>query len=135
MAAPFKFELVSPERLLLSAEVTQVDLPGTEGDFGVLAGHAPFVATLRPGIATVTKSGGEVVKIFVRGGLADVSPAGLTVLAEKAIPVSEMKADQIAAEIAVAETAVANAIGESARQAAALKLAQLKDLVGSLKAA
>ena len=77
------FELVSPEKLVFSGEVEQVDVPGVEGDFGVLAGHAPMVTTLRPGILTV-KAGGSEQKIVVLGGFAEVSSAGLTVLADLA---------------------------------------------------
>jgi F-type H+-transporting ATPase subunit epsilon len=81
--ATLHFELVSPEKLVFSGEVEQVDLPGVEGDFGVLAGHAPFVTTLRPGILTVHGAGGEQ-KIVVLGGFAEVSAGGLTVLADVA---------------------------------------------------
>jgi F-type H+-transporting ATPase subunit epsilon len=77
------FELVSPEKLLFSGEVHQVDVPGAEGDFGVLAGHAPTVATLRPGIVTVHAAGGQT-RIVVLGGLAEVSSSGLTILADVA---------------------------------------------------
>src|SRR5258708_35506040 len=78
--ATFQFDLVSPEKLLFSGEVTQVDVPGSEGDFGVLAGHAPTVTTLRPGILVVYRDGGEL-RVVVNGGVADGSPAGLTVVA------------------------------------------------------
>ena len=81
--ATLHFELVSPEKLLFSGEVDQVDVPGAEGDFGVLAGHAPAVTTLRPGILTVF-SGGQAQKIVVLGGFAEVSDKGLTVLADVA---------------------------------------------------
>ena len=81
--ATFHFDLVSPEKLAFSGEVEQVDVPGIEGDFGVLAGHAPVVAVIRPGILTVT-SGGTQQKIIVLGGLAEVSDKGLTVLADVA---------------------------------------------------
>ncbi len=81
--ANFHFELVSPEKLLFSGDVEQVDLPGIEGDFGVLADHAPMVTTLRPGILTVRAPGGEQ-KIVVLGGFAEVSASGLTVLADAA---------------------------------------------------
>ena len=81
--ATFHFDLVSPEKLAFSGEVDQVDVPGVEGDFGVLAGHAPVVAAIRPGILTVT-TGGTHQKIIVLGGLAEVSEKGLTVLADVA---------------------------------------------------
>ncbi len=81
--ASLHFELVSPEKLVFSGEVEQVDVPGAEGDFGVLADHAPLVTTLRPGILTVHGAGGEQ-KIVVLGGFAEVSAQGLTVLADVA---------------------------------------------------
>ena len=87
--ATFHFDLVSPEKLAFSGEVDQVDIPGVEGDFGVLAGHAPVVATIRPGILTVM-SGGTQQKIIVLGGLAEVSEKGLTVLADVATSLDDM---------------------------------------------
>jgi F-type H+-transporting ATPase subunit epsilon len=83
------FELVSPERLVFSGEVDQVDVPGAEGDFGVLAGHAPLVTTIRPGILTVF-TGGNAQKIVVLGGFAEVSAEGLTVLADLAEAVEDI---------------------------------------------
>jgi len=88
MANTFHFDLVSPARLVLSGEVTQVDVPGAEGDFGVLAGHAPIVATLKPGILTVFGAGAPQ-RFVVLGGFAEMSSAGLTVLAESASPIGE----------------------------------------------
>ena len=91
--ATFHFDLVSPEKLAFSGEVDQVDIPGVEGDFGVLAGHAPVVAAIRPGILTVI-TGGTHEKIIVLGGLAEVSDKGLTVLADVATSLDEIdKAD------------------------------------------
>ncbi len=87
--ATFHFDLVSPEKLAFSGEVDQVDVPGAEGDFGVLAGHAPVVAAIRPGILTVT-TGGSKQKIIVLGGLAEVSEKGLTVLADVATSLDEL---------------------------------------------
>jgi F-type H+-transporting ATPase subunit epsilon len=96
--ATFHFDLVSPEKLAFSGEVDQVDIPGWEGDFGVLAGHAPVVAAVRPGILTITQ-GGAREKIIVTGGLAEVSEKGLTVLADVATSIEEVDraafADQI----------------------------------------
>jgi F-type H+-transporting ATPase subunit epsilon len=86
MAGTFHFSLVSPERELFSGEVTQVDAPGSEGDFGVLAGHAPFMTTLKEGRVHVFASGGERA-YDVHGGFADVTPGGLTILAESAVEV------------------------------------------------
>ena len=96
--AAFHFDLVSPEKLLFSGDVEQVDVPGAEGDFGVLAGHAPMVATLRPGILTVYGASGEQ-KIVVLGGFAEVSATGLTVLAEVAAAVEDIDRTMIASRI------------------------------------
>ena len=87
--ATFHFDLVSPEKLAFSGEVDQVDIPGVEGDFGVLAGHAPVVAAIRPGILTVT-TGGKHEKIIVLGGIAEVSDKGLTVLADVATSLQDL---------------------------------------------
>lgn len=104
--ATFHFDLVSPEKLLFSGEVEQVDVPGAEGDFGVLAGHAPMVTTLRPGILTVKGAGGEQ-KIVVLGGFAEVSAEGLTVLADTADPVADIDRAMIATRIGELETRIA----------------------------
>ncbi len=100
--ATFHFDLVSPEKLAFSGEVDQVDIPGLEGDFGVLAGHAPVVAAVRPGILTVT-TGAKHEKIIVLGGLAEVSDKGLTVLADVAHSVQELDRAQFAETIAEME--------------------------------
>ena len=89
--ATFRFELVSPERLVFAGEVTQVDVPGEEGDFGVFAGHAPYITTLKPGVLTIYGDG-EPQRIVVQGGFAEVGPTGLTVLAEQAVPAAEIDA-------------------------------------------
>jgi F-type H+-transporting ATPase subunit epsilon len=96
--ATFHFDLVSPEKLAFSGEVDQVDIPGTEGDFGVLAGHAPVVAAVRPGILSVI-SGGSKQKIIVLGGLAEVSEKGLTVLADTATSIDELDRARFAATV------------------------------------
>ena len=103
--ANFHFELVSPEKLVFSGDVEQVDVPGAEGDFGVLAGHAPFVSTLRPGILTVHGAGGAQ-KIVVLGGFAEVSAEGLTVLADMAEAVEDIDRETIAARIREMETRI-----------------------------
>ena len=87
--ATLHFELVSPEKLVFSGEVDQVDVPGTEGDFGVLAGHAPMVTTLRPGILTVIMPAASKQQLVVLGGFAEVSDKGLTVLADLADSVED----------------------------------------------
>jgi F-type H+-transporting ATPase subunit epsilon len=96
--ATFHFDLVSPEKLAFSGEVDQVDVPGWEGDFGVLAGHAPLVAAIRPGILTII-TGGQKQKIIVTGGLAEVSDDRLTVLADVATSIDELDRAQFADKI------------------------------------
>ena len=92
------FELVSPEKLVYSGEVEQVDVPGAEGDFGVLEGHAPLVTTIRPGILTVHGANSEQ-KIVVLGGFAEVSAQGLTVLADVAETVEDIDRAIVAKQI------------------------------------
>ena len=100
--ATFHFNLVSPERIAFSGEVEQVDIPGVEGDLGVMAGHAPLVATIRPGVMTVT-IGGKHEKVIVLGGLAEISDKGLTVLADTATAVAELDLAAFADKIAQME--------------------------------
>ena len=125
--ATFHFELVSPERLIFTGDVDQVDVPGEEGEFGVFAGHAPYVATLKPGVLTIY-GGGEPQRIVVYGGLAEMGSAGLTVLAEQAVPVAELDADAVAQSIKNAEEDVADAENDVARDKARSRLEQLKTL-------
>jgi F-type H+-transporting ATPase subunit epsilon len=101
--ATFHFELVSPGKISFSGEVDQVDVPGAEGDFGVLAGHAPLIALLRPGMMTVY-SGGEKTKLVVFGGFAEVGPGGLTVLADVATSLGDFDRAALQAQIAEIET-------------------------------
>ena len=102
--ATFQFELVTPERLLFSGAVEGVVIPGTEGDFEVLAMHAPVMSTIRPGLIAVRETtSGAPKRIFVRGGFAEVGPAGLTILAEQAIAYEDLSAEKLSAEIKMAE--------------------------------
>ena len=126
--ATFPFELVSPERLLISTQVEQVDVPGSEGDFGVMKDHAPFMSSLRPGILVVTDAAGAKQRYFVRGGFADVSPRGLTILAEQAMPTDEITDEIVANEIKSAEALFEAAGDDEQRRVAAEKLAQLVEL-------
>ena len=109
--ATFHFDLVSPERLAFHGEVDQVDVPGLEGDFGVLAGHAPIVAAVRPGILTVT-TGGAHQKVIVLGGLAEMSEKGLTVLADVATSIADIDRAQFAETIAEMEAKLAEKEGD-----------------------
>ena len=131
MADPFKFELVSPERLLMSAQVEQVVVPGSEGYFTVLKGHAPFMSTMKPGVVEVTHEG-EIQRIFVRGGFADVNGAGLTILAEQAIPMAEVHPDWLAQEVKNAEEDMADAKDGATKDAVELRLHQLKEVQAAL---
>ena len=108
----FHFDLVSPEKLVFSGEVEQVDVPGLEGDFGVLAGAAPMVAALRPGIMTVT-SGGTKQKIIVTGGLAEVNDKGLTILADVATSIADLDRTAFANDIAAMEEKLAEKEGSA----------------------
>ena len=108
--ATFHFDLVSPEKMAFSGEVDQVDIPGTEGDFGVLAGHAPIVAAVRPGILTIIK-GEAREKIIVLGGLAEMSEKGLTVLTEVATSIEELDRARFADTIAEMEAKLAEKEG------------------------
>jgi len=131
MAEPFQFDLVSPERLLLSEKVEQVVVPGSEGYFTVLKGHAPFMSTLRPGVLDVSRGSG-VERIFVRGGFADVNAEGLTILAERALPLAEVDAAALVEEVRNAEEDVADAKDGAAKDAAELRLNQLKEVQTAL---
>ena len=133
MPDPFQFELVSPERLLLSEPVEQVVVPGSEGYFTVLKGHAPFMSTLRPGVIEVSKAG-QTDRIFVRGGFADVNVGGLTILAEQAIPLDEVDPGVLAQDVRDAEEDVADAKDPAIRAAAELKLYQLKEVQTAINA-
>jgi F-type H+-transporting ATPase subunit epsilon len=129
--ATFHFELVSPERLIFTGDVDQVDVPGAEGEFGVFAGHAPYVATLKPGVLTI-HGAGEPQRIVVYGGLAEMGSAGLTVLAEQAVPVAELNADMVAQSIRDAEEDITDAENEDARDKAKSRLEQLQTLRAAL---
>lgn len=100
MSETFKFELVSPEKLIISEQAEHVVVPGAEGDFGVLAGHAPFISSLKAGVLKILGNGDREQKFYVRGGFAEAGPEGLTVLAQKAIPFSEFTDDIFTAESA-----------------------------------
>jgi F-type H+-transporting ATPase subunit epsilon len=129
MAEPMHFDLVSPERLLMSEEVESVVVPGSEGFFTVLARHAPFMSTLKPGLVEVKTLAGETQKIFVRGGFADVTPAGLTILADEAIRLEDFDTAALAQEIRDAEEDLADAGQDQAKRAVAeKKLSELRDV-------
>ena len=131
--AAFAFELVSPERLMFSGQVEAVIVPGTEGEFTVLKDHAPFMSTLKPGIVEIDETASKKVRLFVRGGFADVSPKGLTILAEQAIAVEDLDAAKLDAQIKNAEEDVTDATSDEARRVAREKLDQLREVRAVLK--
>ncbi len=126
--ASFMFELVSPERLLFAGEVEDVVVPGTEGEFTVLKDHAPMMTTMKPGVVTVGETASKKTRLFVRGGFADVAPTGLTILAEMAVPVDQLDAAKIEAEIRDAQDDVSDAPAGEAKRLAQEKLDQLNEL-------
>jgi F-type H+-transporting ATPase subunit epsilon len=128
--ATFHFDLVSPEQLVFSGEVEHVVVPGTEGEFGVLAGHAPLIAMLRPGILRII--GPNEQRILVVGGFAEVTAESLTVLADRAIPVEEVDAAAITAEIQDTEEDAVDATDEAVRDKLRTKLEQLKAVQSAL---
>jgi F-type H+-transporting ATPase subunit epsilon len=128
----FHFDLVSPQELLLSSEVTQVDIPGAEGDFGVLAGHAPIIATLRPGVLVIFGESGNEQRVVVSGGFAENGPAGLTVLADTAAPLEEFDLAVLAGVIKDTEEDVADSTDDWRRDKLARRLHQLRALQAAL---
>lgn len=133
MAALIKFELVAPERLLLSGDVQQVVVPGTEGNFTVLPGHAPVLSTMRPGVLDITDETGREDRVYVRGGFAEVNPGGLTVLAEQAVPLAELSPEMLAGQVKNAEEDVADATDDEKRRRAQEALDHLRALQQALQ--
>ena len=130
MAGTFKFELVSPERMLLSGDAEEALLTGTEGDMTILPGHAPVVSTLRPGVIEVALDGSRT-KIFVKSGFAEIDAERVTVLAEKAYEMSELNAERVAEELKTAEAELAAAEDDDARILAGQAVEQLKALTSA----
>ncbi|MEH3109936.1 MAG: F0F1 ATP synthase subunit epsilon [Agrobacterium cavarae] len=106
MADTFKFELVSPERLLVSETVSEVVIPATDGEMTVLANHAPVMTTIKPGIVTLKTASGESHKYVVFGGFADILPTGCTLLAESAVSADDMSPDDLQKRIATARSEI-----------------------------
>ena len=115
MADKILFELVSPTKLVVSSPVDMVVVPGTEGDFGALAQHAPMIATVRPGVIDIHDGGKVAKQIFVAGGFAEVTEERVTVLAEEAIPLADLTKDIAATRMQAARVALSDATGEHAR--------------------
>ena len=126
--ANFKFELVSPERLLMSEDVAEVQVPGSEGDFTVLAGHSPVLSTILPGILNVKLADGKSRRIYVKGGFAEVDPVSLTILAQQAVDLADLDKGWVANELEAAEREFASATGDDERRYAYAAVEQLKRL-------
>ena len=109
MAEAFQFELVSPERLLVSEQVESVVIPGAEGEMTVMARHAPVMTTIKPGVVKVHMATGKKQDYVVFGGFADILPTGCTLLAESAVPVEDMSRDELERRINVAKAELEDA--------------------------
>ncbi len=134
MAEAFKFELVSPERLLVSAQVESVIIPGSDGEMTVMARHAPVMSTIKPGVVTVKPVSGAEERYVVFGGFADILPDGCTLLAESAVAVKDINRADLARRIGEAREDVADARDELARTKAEQYLAHLSTLEAALAA-
>lgn len=131
MADKLHFDLVSPERRLFAGDVDQVVVPGEEGDFGVLPQHAPFMSVIRPGAITVMNDGGSE-RTFIHGGFAEVTPNGLTILAEEAIPMSEIDAAKLAQDLQDAREDVGVAKSDEEREHAEALVAKYEAMTTAL---
>jgi F-type H+-transporting ATPase subunit epsilon len=135
MAATVQFELVSPERLLRSEEVEMVVVPGTEGNFGVLPGHALLISTVRPGLIEIFEGGRVRERIFVAGGFAEVNPERCTVLADEAIPLPDLNRAVLEGEARELEARLNAASDEAERDRARRQLAVIDAKLTALGAA
>ncbi|MGD1954490.1 MAG: F0F1 ATP synthase subunit epsilon [Sphingomonadales bacterium] len=134
MADTVTFDLVSPERLLRSSAVHMVGVPGTEGDFGVLAHHAPFMSTLRPGAVDIYESdGAQPEKLFVSGGFAEVADNRLTILAEDAVALADVNVDDVKSQLADAKEDLGDAKDDVERATRTQKVEHLSALIGLLE--
>ena len=124
-----EFELVSPEKLLLSEPVEMVVVPGEEGDFGVLHQHAPFISGVRPGVIRVHNGGKVTEEIFVSGGFAEVTPARCTVLAEQAVPVADLDRSEAEQHLRDAREDLADAKDEHQRDQAERQIAVAEAMI------
>lgn len=126
--ASFAFELVSPEKLLISEQAESVTAAGVEGEFTVMAQHAPFITVLKPGFVRIKTATGAEQSFYVRGGFAEVNPEGLTILADFAVPAAELDKAIYAREIEIAEAALGHAHSDEARRRAQERLNWVRDL-------
>ena len=132
MAEAFKFELVSPERLLVSAQVESVVIPGAEGEMTVMANHAPVMTTVKPGVVSLRTAAGADERYVVFGGFADILPSGCTLLAESAVAVKDIDRADLARRIQEAKEDLADARDDDSRTKAEQFLHQLTTLEGAI---
>lgn len=130
--ADFKFELVSPERLLLSEMVTAVVIPASEGEMTVMANHAPTMTTIKPGVVSVRSGSGPNKDYVVFGGFADILPTGCTLLAESAVPVEELQRDELTRRIDAAQAELDEAQHHEHKSKLEQFIMQLTHLRGSV---
>jgi F-type H+-transporting ATPase subunit epsilon len=133
MADQVQFELVAPERLLVSRPVEMVVVPGVEGDFGVLPGHAPLISEVRPGVIAVFEDGKVEERIFVAGGFAEVTAERCTVLAEQALPIAEIDRSTAESELKDAREDLADAKTDHDRQVAEAEIAVAEAKIAALE--
>lgn len=132
MAEQIQFELVSPERLLMSRAVDMVVVPGVEGDFGALPSHAPFISALRPGVIAVYDGTQVTDRVFVAGGFAEVTPERCTVLAERAMPVTELNREAVDAEMRDARDDMTEAKDDRERAEAEHQIAIVEAMIEAM---
>ena len=132
MADTVVFELVTPEKIQISEAVDMVVMPGAEGDFGVLPGHAPLISTIRPGVVSTYRGDKIEKQIFVAGGFAEVAETTATLLAEMAIPIEELSAEMAQKAIHDANANISAAEGEVARNHAEADLAKAQAMMDSV---
>ncbi len=135
MAEKVEFELVAPEQLLFSASVDMVVVPGTEGDFGVLPGHAPLISLVRPGVIDVHDEGELSERIFVASGFAEVTPARCTVLAAEAAPLRDLERGAVEARLEAARRGAGEAETDEEREAFAKDIAVAEAMLAAIEKA
>ena len=132
MSDTFKLELVTPEKLAFSEQVTMVEIPGEEGDFGVLPGHSPFVSIIRPGIVTI--HGDHVQRIFIAGGVAEVNTSSCTILAEQVIDMNTTSLVEVQTRLSMAHKSLEDAEGDSETAIATAEVKLCEALVAAMAA-
>jgi F-type H+-transporting ATPase subunit epsilon len=131
MADKLNFDLVAPEARVFQGEVDMVVVPGSEGDFGVLAGHAPFMSTIRSG-AIAIHDGADIRRTFIHGGFAEVTPAGLTILAEEAIDIADVDPDEVERQLTEAREDLGQARDEDETREAQNRIEKFEALLQTI---